>query len=285
MGSRHMAHGRRDGTGREATKPQVTGSFGPRPLTEGGEDCAQGMARGARSNHRALARIDQRDHAIVLTLLEHKVLTTDQIKSLYFRSLRRCQHRLKEPRDLGLVASFTPRRGFGEGRPPDCLLLTKGGLSAIAQAKGVRASDLSWIPDEGYRDSQNLAHRLGVNAFFCALIEAYRIHEGHCLATWRAESWVLTKAAQVKPDGFGRYLHPGGGLRVLPGVRPRDGGDRRPLAKARGLPAARRWLDGGGEPHRLSEPPLHSAGGGARGGGRLGTWPGDPANSQPYTAG
>ncbi len=54
-----------------------------------------------------------------------------------------------------------------------------------------------------------LAHRLGVNAFFCALAEASRAHEGHCLATWRPEHWVRTRAAEVKPDGFGRYLHPG----------------------------------------------------------------------------
>ena len=151
--------------------------------------------------------LDERDHAILLILLEHKVLTTDQIKSLYFRSLRRCQHRLKELRDLGLIASFTPRRGFGEGRPPDCLFLTKAGLSDCAEVKGVRASDLSWIPNESYQVNQNLAHRLGVNAFFCGLIEASRAHEGHCLSTWRPEHWVRTKAAEVKPDGFGRYLH------------------------------------------------------------------------------
>jgi hypothetical protein len=154
--------------------------------------------------------LDERDHAILLSLLEHKVLTTQQIKSLYFRSLRRCQHRLKELRDLGLIASFTPRRGFGEGRPPDCLFLTKAGHSVCAEVKGVRASELSWIPDEGYRGSQNLAHRLGVNAFFCGLIEASRAHEGHCLVTWRPEHWVRTRTAEVKPDGFGRYLHAGG---------------------------------------------------------------------------
>jgi len=176
-----------------------------------GEGCAQNMVRAERNDLRARAWIlDERDHAIFLSLLEHKVLTTDQIKALYFRSLRRCQQRLKELRDLGLIASFTPRRGFGEGRPPDCLFLTNAGLIACAELKGVRASDLPWIPDEGYRSSQNLAHRLGVNAFFCALIEASRTREGHCLVTWRPEHWVRTKAAEVKPDGFGRYLHPGG---------------------------------------------------------------------------
>jgi Replication-relaxation len=154
--------------------------------------------------------LDERDHAMLLSLLEHKVLTTQQIKSLYFRSLRRCQHRLKELRDLGLIASFTPRSGFGEGRPPDCLFLTNAGLIACAELKGIRASDLSWIPDEGYRSNRNLAHRLGVNGFFCGLVEASRAHEGHCLATWQPEHWIRTRAAEVKPDGFGRYLHPSG---------------------------------------------------------------------------
>jgi hypothetical protein len=157
-----------------------------------------------------MVSLDERDHALLLSLLEHKVLTTNQIKSLYFRSFRRCQHRMKELRDLGLVSTFTVGRGFGEGRPPACFILTKTGLAEIADAKGARASDLSWIPDHSYRTNQLLAHRLGVNAFFCALAEASRGHEGHCLATWRPEHWVRTRAAEVKPDGFGRYLHPGG---------------------------------------------------------------------------
>jgi hypothetical protein len=61
-----------------------------------------------------------------------------------------------------------------------------------------------------YQRSKNLPHRLGANAFFCALIEASRAREGHCLISWRPEHWVRTRAAEVKPDGFGRYLHPGG---------------------------------------------------------------------------
>ena len=157
-----------------------------------------------------MVSLDERDHALLLSLLEQKVLSTHQIKSLFFRSFRRCQHRMKELKDLGLVSSFTVGRGFGEGRPPACWFLTNTGLAAIAEAKGVRASDLSWVPDESYRGSQNLAHRLGVNAFFCALAETSRANEDHCLATWRPEHWVRTRAAEVKPDGFGRYLHPRG---------------------------------------------------------------------------
>jgi hypothetical protein len=168
------------------------------------------MVRAERNDLHRLASLDERDHAIFLSLLEHKVLTTHQIKSLYFRSFRRAQHRMKELRDLGLVSSFSVGRGFGEGRPPACWHLTKPGLVEIADAKDVRVSDLPWVPDPSYRTNKLLAHRLGVNAFFCALAEASRAHEDHCLATWRPEHWVRTRAAEVKPDGSGRYLHPGG---------------------------------------------------------------------------
>jgi Replication-relaxation len=157
-----------------------------------------------------MVSLDERDHALLLSLLEHKVLSTHQVKTLYFRSFRRCQHRMKELRDLGLVSSFVVGRGFGEGRPPACWFVTKAGLNEIADAKDMRVSDLPWVPDGSYRASKMLAHRLGVNAFFCALAEASRAHEGHCLTTWRPEHWVRTKAAEVKPDGFGLYLHSGG---------------------------------------------------------------------------
>jgi hypothetical protein len=170
------------------------------------------MSRAERNEYRARVEslLDERDHATLLSLLEHKVLTTDQIKSLFFRSIRRCQHRLRELKDLGLIAAFTPRRGFAEGRPPACWFLIKTGLSEIADVRGVRPSDLAWVPDESYRGSRNLAHRLGVNAFFCALVEASRAHEDHCLATWRPERWIRTTTVEVEPDGFGRYLHPAG---------------------------------------------------------------------------
>jgi hypothetical protein len=166
------------------------------------------MSRAER-NVRAVS-LDERDHALPLSLLEHKVLSTTQIKGLYFRSFRRCQHRMKELRDLGFVSSFSVGRGFGEGRPPACWYLTKPGLVEIADAKEIRVSDLPWVPDRSYRSNLLLTHRLGVNAFFCVLAEASRALQGHCLATWRPEHWVRTQAAEVKPDGFGRYVHPGG---------------------------------------------------------------------------
>ncbi|MGH2635324.1 MAG: replication-relaxation family protein [Actinomycetota bacterium] len=155
--------------------------------------------------------LDERDHAILLSLLEHKVLTTDQIKSLFFRSIRRCQHRLRELKDLGVIAPFTPRRGFAEGRPPACWFLTKTGLSEIADAKGVRLSDLPGFRTRATEEVATSPIVSGSTRFFCALVEASKAHEDHCLATWRPEPWVrTTTTAEVKPDGFGRYMHPAG---------------------------------------------------------------------------
>jgi hypothetical protein len=169
------------------------------------------MVRAERNVSRARASaLDERDHQVLLHLLEHKILTTHQITSLCFRSLRRCQHRMRELKNLGLISCFSVGRGFGEGRTPACWYLTKPGLVEIADAKDVRVSDLPWVPDSSYRSNKILAHRLGVNAFFCALADASRGFHSHCLATWRPEHWVRTRAAEVKPDGFGRYLHPGG---------------------------------------------------------------------------
>ncbi|MGH2682091.1 MAG: replication-relaxation family protein [Actinomycetota bacterium] len=169
------------------------------------------MSGGARGGPRA-RRIDERDRALLLALLEHKLLSTGQIKSLFFRSLRRAQARLKDLKQAGYVSSFEPKMPFGEGRAPEHHFLTREGLRVCARARGVAPSALPWVPDHTYEDSQNLRHRMGVNAFFCALVEASLAHQGHCLHTWRAERAVRTTTARIKPDGFGRYLHPGGAV-------------------------------------------------------------------------
>jgi hypothetical protein len=154
--------------------------------------------------------LDQRDLAILRALLEHKVLTTHQLHVLFFRSLRRCQHRLSELKNLGVITSFQPRRAFGQGRSPEHHFLTNVGVCVLARREGVPRGQLPWVPDETYKENKNLRHRMGVNAFFCALVEASGFNEGHCLHRWRPERKVRTRAGEIQPDGFGRYLHPGG---------------------------------------------------------------------------
>ena len=126
-----------------------------------GADLAVGLGderEGAEVSHEAAARLYDSSRGVRRSLV-----------SLCFRSLRRCQHRMRELKDLGLVSSFSVGRGFGEGRAPACWFLAKQGLVEVADAQDMRISDLPWVPDSTYRSSKMIAHRLGVNAFFCAL--------------------------------------------------------------------------------------------------------------------
>jgi hypothetical protein len=185
-----------------------------RRLTGRGVECAQTMFAAKRereTDHRALASsLDERDRSILTCLLEHKILTTDQLTALFFRSRRRCQNRMRELKGLDLTSGFEPANEFGRGRLPEHHYLSQTGVGVLAHLRGVAPSSLSWIPDEHYRDNRNLSHRTGVNAFFCALVEASRHEPGHCMHRWRPERRVRTPAGEIQPDGFGRYLHPGG---------------------------------------------------------------------------
>jgi len=190
------------------------------------------------------SKLDQRDLAILRALLEHKVLTTEQISILFFRSLRRCQQRLRELTELGIVASFEPKRDFARGRPPDHRFLTAFGVSVLAHKDGVPRGEFPWVPDENYEDNRNLPHRMGVNAFFCALVEASRTTDGHCLHRWAPERKVRTKAGKIQPDGFGRYLHAAGACQFYLEY---DRGTEGPTALAAKLRSYLRFAAGWGE--------------------------------------
>lgn len=213
-----------------------------------------------RTEIRAISpQIDERDAAILRALLEHKVFTTDQLSVLFFRSLRRCQQRLKDLTDLGLIGSFDPKRGFASGRLPDHRFLTELGVSLLARRNGVPRGHLPWVPDETYADNRNLLHRIGVNAFFCALVEASRATDGHCLQRWAPERKVRTKAGEIQPDGFGRYLHPSGACEFYLEY---DRGTEGPAALARKLRSylrfAASWGEGAPFPNVLVVVPTYS---------------------------
>jgi Replication-relaxation len=154
----HGAWAARSGRARER---KIAGHWASSPKATSrrrGEGCARIIVQAERNVPRAAeSAIDERDHQVLLLLLDHKILTTHQITSLCFRSLRRCQHRMRELKEMGLVSSLQVGRGFGEGRAPACWYLTKAGLVEIADAKDVRTSDLPWVPDSSYRSNKLLA--------------------------------------------------------------------------------------------------------------------------------
>jgi Replication-relaxation len=69
------------------------------------------------------------------------------------------------------------------------------------------------VRDEKDREQDSyLAHRIGVNEFFCALIEAGRANDDHGLAKWVPERTVRTGDGWIRPDGYGVFVYPGGAL-------------------------------------------------------------------------
>lgn len=159
-----------------------------------------------------IARLTPRDVAILHALYDHRVLLTEHARALFFSSLRRAQDSLKHLRALGLVSSWCPPQERGKGRAPGHHMLTEKGVQVVALTKGVARSELKLTPPDNPADAPApyLAHRVGVNAFFCALVDASLSLDGHGLAIWTPERTVKTLDGWIRPDGFARYIHPAG---------------------------------------------------------------------------
>ena len=158
--------------------------------------------------------LDARERAILVAIYEHKVLVTNHLKAMFFGSARRAQDRLHQLARLGLIETWYPPRPRGTGKAPGHHTLTESGARVVASLLGVARSELRYaIRDQEDREQDAwLAHRLGVNEFFCALIEAGRTTDGHGLAKWVPERTVTTADGWIRPDGFGVFLHPSGAL-------------------------------------------------------------------------
>ncbi|MGI8774469.1 MAG: replication-relaxation family protein [Actinomycetota bacterium] len=159
-----------------------------------------------------LRELDGRERAILNAIYEHKVLLTEHVKAMFFTSLRRAQDRLRHLARLGLIETWYPLQPRAAGKAPGHHTLAESGAQVVASLLGVARSEIRWAAREAEDREQDryLAHRLGVNAFFCSLIEAGLEHDGHGLYKWVPERTVRTAAGWLRPDGYGVYLHPQG---------------------------------------------------------------------------
>lgn len=155
-------------------------------------------------------RLTERDRRLCRLLLDHQVLTTNQIQLVGFDSLRRTQLRLDQLYRLRVVDRFRPLAATGSA--PHHWVLDGLGAAVLGAERGVDAADLPWRRDRALAlaTSAQLAHLVGVNGFFCALLAAARRRADAELELW----WSSRRCAGawgsfVRPDGYGVWTEAG----------------------------------------------------------------------------
>jgi hypothetical protein len=154
----------------------------------------------------ALADTQPRDMLLLRLLEAHQVLSTPQIHTLLFPSLRVCQKRLVRLRSLGLVDSFRRRDRAGRRQPARWVLGPAGmRMRAIANGEPVPTDRTMRARRDRIVASPTLGHRLGVNQFFVDLIAHARTRPGVELVRWWPEERAAGLLRPVVPDGHGAW--------------------------------------------------------------------------------
>jgi hypothetical protein len=132
------------------------------------------------------------------------VLSTFQVQSLLFPSLRGCQRRLARLHRLGFLDRFRGRDARGGSLP---WRWTPGplGVHLQAAAAGRAAPSPRQLADRLARVATDpqLSHRLGTSQFFVDLHSHALTDPGVRLARWWGEPWAASLLRGVRPDGHG----------------------------------------------------------------------------------
>ena len=114
----------------------------------------------------------ERDREIAWLLYRQKILTTDQLRLLFFGSLRRCQDRLLWLYRHRVIDRFYPAGPFSLGKPQAHWLLDEVGAHLVAARLGRARKSLGWDRQQDFHEHAQLAHRLECNRFVCSVIAA-----------------------------------------------------------------------------------------------------------------
>jgi len=149
-------------------------------------------------------RLTERDRAILTMIYRQRVFTTDQLADV----LRQHQHRTA-PLDHALPAP--PGGPFPAHRPA----LRVGAIPLRARpagrhggggrtGQGPRQDPLAIREGPRLGRSQRLAHLVGTNAFFSALMAEGRRRDDCALSLWWSERYCATNFNEIaRPDGLG----------------------------------------------------------------------------------
>jgi hypothetical protein len=168
---------------------------------------SRGGRRSAAERLAALAgRLTDRDRQLCQLLHEHRVLTTPQLTDLAFGSRNAAEHRLAVLHQLRVVDRFRPHHSPGSA--PYHYVLGPLGAALLAAQHDQEPSRLGYRRDHALAlaHSQRLAHVLGVNSFFTALVRTARSHPDADLEVWWSEQRCTAHWGRlIRPDGYGRW--------------------------------------------------------------------------------
>lgn len=158
-----------------------------------------------------LRRLTPRDRLLMAWLAEHHLLSTSQIATALFHSLRTAQMRLTILHRLEVLARFA--HGTATGAPATSYLYTLGrhGLALHPHAfhdpdrLGLRAPRSTLERTTRLAGARTLGHLLGVNQFFIDLHAHTRRHPDTRLVRWWSEQHATDAyaIAGIHPDGHG----------------------------------------------------------------------------------
>ncbi|SDM99043.1 Replication-relaxation [Lentzea albidocapillata subsp. violacea] len=159
-------------------------------------------------HHAQLAgRLTVRDRWLARMLHEHKVFTTSQIVELCYPTMRAANHRLLDLFKWRVVDRFQPF--VSSGTAPMHYVLDVAGAVALAYEEGLDPRRLGYRHEDaiGIAHSLRLAHTVGVNGFFTALVALSRQADacGRLTAWWSELRCGRLFGDMVRPDAYGRW--------------------------------------------------------------------------------
>ncbi|MFI6098206.1 replication-relaxation family protein [Lentzea sp. NPDC051213] len=155
-------------------------------------------------------RLTPRDRWIIRMLHEHRVLTAHQITALTFPSFRSGRQRLRELFQWSVVDRFQPF--ISVGTAPMHYVLAPAGAAVLAAEDGLDVKELGYRHDRvfGIAHSLRLAHTVGVNEWFTALVDRARHDEHTTVGAWWSEARCTRHFGDlIKPDAYGRFTTSG----------------------------------------------------------------------------
>lgn len=150
-------------------------------------------------------RLTERDRSILTMLYRHRVFTTDQVAEMYFDNINTAQHRLTTLYQLRLVERFQPldRRYVSQ---PYHYVLDQLGAMVVAAEADKDPDQTHWQQEKALAlaRSQRLAHMVGTNGFFSALVAEGRRRDDCALSLWWSERYCASNFNEIaRPDGLG----------------------------------------------------------------------------------